>query len=73
MRDISDYTLVNLLDDVKNLDIWSIHDYVESVVTIMKLYYEKKEFDNEIIKGSQLKNMAVMDYILEAYQGKYKN
>ena len=49
MRDISDYTLVNLLDDVKNLDIRSIHDYVESVVTIMKVYYEKKEFDNEII------------------------
>ena len=73
MRDISDYTLVNLLDDVKNLDIRSIHDYVESVVTIMKVYYEKKEFDNEIIKESQLKNMAVMDYILEAYQGKYKN
>ena len=39
----------------------------------MKVYYEKKEFDNEIIKESQLKNMAVMDYILEAYQGKYKN
>ena len=73
MRDISDYTLVNLLDDVKNLDIRSIHDYVESIVVVMKLHYEKKEFDNEIIKESQSKDMAVMDYILESYQSKYKN
>ena len=73
MADIRDYTLIEILKDVRKFDITSLPDYVESVVTIMKLYYEKKEFDNEIIKGSQLKNMAVMDYILEAYQGKYKN
>ena len=73
MADIRDYTLIEILKDVREFDITSLPDYVESVVTIMKLYYEKKEFDNEIIKGSQLKNMAVMDYILEAYQGKYKN
>ena len=73
MADIRDYTLIEILKDVRKFDITSLPDYVESVVTIMKLYYEKKEFDNEIIKESQLKNMAVMDYILEAYQGKYKN
>lgn len=73
MADIRDYTLIEILKDVRKFDITSLPDYVESVVTIMKVYYEKKEFDNEIIKGSQLKNMAVMDYILEAYQGKYKN
>ena len=73
MADIRDYTLIEILKDVRKFDITSLPDYVESVVTIMKLYYEKKEFDNEIIKGSQLKDMAVMDYILEAYQGKYKN
>ena len=73
MADIRDYTLIEILKEVRKFDITSLPDYVESVVTIMKLYYEKKEFDNEIIKGSQLKDMAVMDYILEAYQGKYKN
>ena len=73
MTDIRDYTLIEILKDVRKFDITSLPDYVESVVTIMKVYYEKKEFDNEIIKESQLKNMAVMDYILEAYQGKYKN
>ena len=73
MADIRDYTLIEILKDVRKFDITSLPDYVESVVTIMKVYYEKKEFDNEIIKESQLKNMAVMDYILEAYQGKYKN
>ena len=73
MADIRDYTLIEILKDVRKFDITFLPDYVESVVTIMKLHYEKKEFDNEIIKGSQLKNMAVMDYILEAYQGKYKN
>ena len=73
MADIRDYTLIEILKDVRKFDITSLPDYVESVVTIMKLYYEKKEFDNEIIKESQLKDMAVMDYILEAYQGKYKN
>ena len=73
MTDIRDYTLIEILKDVRKFDITSLPDYVESVVTIMKLHYEKKEFDNEIIKESQLKNMAVMDYILEAYQGKYKN
>ena len=73
MADIRDYTLTGILKDVRKFDITPLSDYVESVVTIMKWHYEKKEFDNEIIKGSQLKNMAVMDYILEAYQGKYKN
>ena len=73
MADIRDYTLIEILKDVRKFDITSLPDYVESVVTIMKLHYEKKEFENEIIKESQLKDMAVMDYILEAYQGKYKN
>ena len=73
MTDIRDYTLIEILKDVRKFDITSLPDYVESVVTIMKLHYEKKEFENEIIKESQLKDMAVMDYILEAYQGKYKN
>ena len=73
MADIRDYTLIEILKDVRKFDITSLPDYVESVVTIMKLYYEKKEFDNEIIKGSQLKDMAIMDYILESYHGKFKN
>ena len=73
MADICDYTLTEILKDVRKFDITSLPDYVESVVTIMKLHYEKKEFDNEIIKESQSKDMAVMDYILESYQGKYKN
>ena len=73
MADIRDYTLIEILKDVRKFDITFLPDYVESVVTIMKLHYEKKEFENEIIKESQLKDMAVMDYILEAYQGKYKN
>ena len=73
MADIRDYTLIEILKDVREFDITSLPDYVESVVTIMRLHYEKKEFENEIIKESQLKDMAVMDYILESYQGKYKN
>ena len=73
MADIRDYTLIEILKDVRKFDITSLPDYVESVVMIMQWHYDKKEFDNEIIKESQLKDMAVMDYILEAYQGKYKN
>ena len=73
MADIRDYTLIEILKDVRKFDITSLPDYVESVVMIMQWHYDKKEFDNEIIKESQLKDMAVMDYILESYQGKYKN
>ena len=73
MADIRDYTLTGILKDVRKFDITSLSDYVESVVTIMKWHYEKKEFDNEIIKGSQLKYMAIMDYILESYHGKFEN
>ena len=73
MADIRDDTLIEILKDVRKFDITSLPDYVESVVMIMQWHYDKKEFDNEIIKESQLKDMAVMDYILESYQGKYKN
>jgi len=73
MAEICDYTLTEILKDVRKFDINSLPDYVESVVMIMQWHYDKKEFDNEIIKESQLKDMAVMDYILESYQGKYKN
>ena len=73
MADIRDYTLIEILKEVRKFDITSLPDYVESVVMIMQWHYEKKEFDNEIIKESQSKNMAVMEYILESYQGKYKN
>ena len=73
MADICDYTLIEILKEVRKFDITSLPDYVESVVMIMQWHYEKKEFDNEIIKESQSKDMAVMDYILESYQSKYKN
>jgi isocitrate lyase len=73
MAEICDYTLTEILKDVRKFDINSLPDYVESVVMIMQWHYDKKEFNNEIIKESQSKDMAVMDYILESYQGKYKN
>ena len=73
MAEICDYTLTEILKDVRKFDINSLPDYVESVVMIMQWHYDKKEFDNEIIKESQSKDMAVMDYILESYHGKFKN
>ena len=48
MADIRDYTLTEILKDARKFDITSLPDYVESVVTIMKWYYEEKEFDKRL-------------------------
>ena len=69
MKYVSDYTLDDVLKDtvdIKNKEI--LYDYIESFVEIMKCHYEKEEFDSDIIKKLQSKDMAVMDYIIEAYK-----
>ena len=69
MKCLSEYTLDDVLKDTINIkDKEVLHDYIESFVKIMRYHYEKEEFDNEIIKRSQSKDMAVMDYIIEAYK-----
>tara|TARA_Y100000034_G_scaffold87896_1_gene105429 strand:- start:190 stop:405 length:216 start_codon:yes stop_codon:yes gene_type:complete len=69
MKYVSEYTLDDVLKDTTDIkDKEVLHEYIESFVKIMRYHYEKEEFDNEIIKRSQSKDMAVMDYIIEAYK-----
>ena len=79
MADISDYTLADVLKDINGLEVQLMHDrnqlydYMESIVIVMKWSYAKQEFDNDIIKESQSQDMAVMDYLVESYNSKFKN
>ncbi len=68
MTNISKYTLLDILEDLKDFDNFPDHQYIESIVSVMKWHYEKERFDNDIILKSQAKDMAVMDYILESYK-----
>lgn len=69
MKSLSEYTLDDVLKDTIDIkDKRVLYDYIESFVKIMKHHYERESFDNEIIKKSQSKDMAVMDYIIEAYK-----
>ena len=79
MKDICNYTLADVLEDINCLetklinDRNQLYDYMESIVIVMKWSYAKQEFDNEIIKESQSQDMAVMDYLVESYNSKFKN
>jgi hypothetical protein len=68
MKDISKYTLADILKDINYFDTPSTYEYIESIVVVMKWHYEKQEFDNDIINKSQSKDIAVEDYILKFYK-----
>jgi len=79
MNDIRDFTLADVLKDINGLEFQLMHDrnqvydYMESIVIVMKWSYAKQEFDNDIIKESQSQDMAVIDYLVESYNRKFKN
>ncbi|MBW2985257.1 hypothetical protein KY313_01200 [Candidatus Woesearchaeota archaeon] len=79
MNDIRDFTLADVLKDINGLEFQSMHDrnqvynYMESIVIVMKWSYAKQEFDNDIIKESQSQDMAVIDYLVESYNRRFKN
>ena len=70
MNDITKYSLYDIIEDTKHLDTPTTCEYISSIVMNMKWYYEKQEFDNDIIDESQSKDISVMDYLIDFTKNK---